>query len=996
MLKSLHTIGLLLLLSLISFPLWASDTITVALTSTTSSPSNSPQFDIIIQFSDSVDDFEATDFFVENGYIAELRIGDEYRLQWKAKVWAFNQGWIKICLPANITKRYPDYLVGNMASDTLRLYFDNGKPSAQISTTAQTPTKNPEFDIHLTFSEFVKNFNPASISYANAELVSSEEIVAGLQYKYNFRALVDGNASVFLPANVCTDSAGNFNTLSNTIAVKFDTEPPSAILTAAKDSLVNSADYTFRISFSEPVVGLDGDDFIAGNAVFKSLKVVKDKEIWDITLTHLSDGNAWVSLLENAVVDLLGNPNVHSDTIYWRYDGTPPTATLITYHSQITRSDTVWFYVKFSEPMYYFTAGSVITSRGVISDVQKLEDATSYKFKLTTALQDWHEVYVKQGGAFDKANNGNVKSNAINIYTDKNPPYANITCGEIGPTRKDSFPAYITFSEKVWGIEISDFYTQKCYLSHLQTQDSIAFSFFIHPTEIGTVNLNMPSGRGYDQLQNTNVATNFFTIEYDTIPPKMTIYSPTGNYQHFEFAVRFQFSEPVTGFVDTAISVVNGTFKDFRVSASQTEWQVTVVPKSVGDVIISSKARVAFDRAGNGNALPQSLIVNFNDDVYQPTVVLSSNVPTPTSAKEIEVFLTFSEPIYGLFTSVIRTQNATLAGLRMIENDSLWSVKLYPNADGYVKIWLDAQAVTDDAQNYSRASNILTWYTDLSSPVVKLSTTAPDSGNIRQITVKYTFSEEVTGFDTTDLKYSNMTVQSLTRNSTLSYSAVFNIINDGAASTWITEGSIFDLVGNTNTPSNVIQLFFDGTRPQAYITSKYESDTIYTDTITIQVYFSEKIDGFSFNNLQLFNAEVVALNYIPVSGIYEITLKALTMDQVMAAKVPAGVSYDRWNNPNLASESYFKFPSSQAPVSVSTHAWPNDWKVTTQEGLLQIHSPEAMHVSSVVHVFDAKGSSVVNRKIEAGGTEVFTLKKGVYLVQIFAMGKLYGKLVNVP
>ena len=349
------TILLSLLFCLFADFLKASDTITVQLTTSSPNPANTPQFEILIQFSDSVDDLDIADIVVENGYLADLRIGNNYRLQWTAKIWAFNEGWIKIYMPANATYRFPDYQVGNTASDTLILYFDNSKPRPILSSLAQTPTKNPEFDVSVQFTEYVVNFDPNDIVYTNSEIISIEEIEPGRSYKYIFRALVDGFAEVHMPSQICTDQAGNVNYSSNTISVKFDTRPPGAVLTAYPDTLVNLLNYTFRVTFDESVTGLDSADFVMHNATFKSLVVVKDKEIWDVTITHLADGHAWVYLKDNTVIDLLENSNTGTDTIFWRYDGTPPTTQLTTYHKQITNSDTVWFYVAFSEPVYYFT-----------------------------------------------------------------------------------------------------------------------------------------------------------------------------------------------------------------------------------------------------------------------------------------------------------------------------------------------------------------------------------------------------------------------------------------------------------------------------------------------------------------------------------------------------------------------------------------------------------------------------------------------------------------
>ena len=636
----------------------------------------------------------------------------------------------------------------------------------------------------------------------------------------------------------------------------------------------------------------------------------------------------------------------------------------------------------------------IILPRGVVSNLSQMGDIQHYKFMITTAPYDWHEIFIKSGGAADKARNSNVSSNKIIIYTDKIHPSVVLSSPETNPTNEDSFRAFLTFSEKTYGIDSTDFYLQKCKVSNLYTEDSILFSFNIHPLVNGIISMNLPAGVGADHIGNLNTASLFYSIEYDTIRPRMTIYSPTGNFQHAEFTARFKFDETVQGFGDTSISIINGTFKNFTMSASQTEWQVTVVPNKIGEVIVSARENAVLDKAGNRSTKPTDLIVSYNNDSFQPKVVLSSNTPSPTASSEIEVIMTFSEPVFGLTISKIRTQNATVSNLRMIENDSLWSVKVYPGTDGYIKIWLDAQTVYDAAQNYSTASNTLTWLVDLSAPGLNISTTAPDTGNIQQISVRFVFTEEITGLDSSDLKCTNMNLVSLTSSSTLVYSAIFQIIADGDASIWVTEQSVIDLVGNANTPSNVIQLYYDGTRPQAFISSYHAKDTIYTDTLTIRVTFSEKIDGFSFNNLQLFNAQVVGMNYDPVLKAYDITLQALDSLQFgITAKVPSGVSYDKWNNPNLASDVYVKYLNF-GPNAINSRDLPPGWRIGSGYEVIRIESP-AHNGNAQLEIFDLQMRSILSYQMESSETKNIQIMNGVYFIRITQDKFEYGKMLIV-
>ena len=74
---------------------------------------------------------------------------------------------------------------------------------------------------------------------------------------------------------------------------------------------------------------------------------------------------------------------------------------------------------------------------------------------------------------------------------------------------------------------------------------------------------------------------------------------PTSTYQVFN--VRVEFSEAVSGFELTEISVVNGTPLSFT-ALNETLYEVQIVPGFTGDMSLSINKDVAEDKAGNENS----------------------------------------------------------------------------------------------------------------------------------------------------------------------------------------------------------------------------------------------------------------------------------------------------------------------------------------------------------------------------------------------------------
>ena len=102
---------------------------------------------------------------------------------------------------------------------------DNTRPSVTLTTPASTVTTS--FPVNVVFSESVLGLAASDFVITNgaATLTSTTN-----SHTLNVTPAAPGSVSIFLPAGVCNDAAGNLNTASNTLVVTYS--PSTGALTA--------------------------------------------------------------------------------------------------------------------------------------------------------------------------------------------------------------------------------------------------------------------------------------------------------------------------------------------------------------------------------------------------------------------------------------------------------------------------------------------------------------------------------------------------------------------------------------------------------------------------------------------------------------------------------------------------------------------------------------------------------------------------------------------
>ena len=217
------------------------------------------------------------------------------------------------------------------------------------------------------------------------------------------------------------------------------------------------------------------------------------------------------------------------------------------------------------------------------------------------------------------------------------------------------------------------------------------------------------------------------------------------------------FSEAVSNFDNTDITVENGTLTAVSSSDGGVTWTGTFTPTDdIQDAtnVISVSAALT-DLAGNA-PLSGATSANYRVDTQEPeinSVVMSDSSLTVGETSTLTI--TFSEAVTNFDNSDLTVENGTLTAISSSDGGVTWTATFTPTDDieDTSNVITVGTALTDLDGNAPLVGGTSANYTiDSKEPVIS-SVTMSDSALVagETSTVTITFSEAVTGFDNTDI-----------------------------------------------------------------------------------------------------------------------------------------------------------------------------------------------------------------------------------------------------
>jgi hypothetical protein len=394
---------------------------------------------------------------------------------------------------------------------------------SSITRVNTTPTNAASVDYTVTFSEAVSGVDPSdfllstnNISDAfitnvsgsgNSYLISVNTGTTNGTFQLT---LTDNDSIIGLTANPLGGPGpgnGNFTSMDGYTTDK--TLPSIAAFTRVHASPTNAFSVDYTVSFSEPVMGVDGTDFLLFSSnpsgAFIS-NVTGSGSLYTVSInTGSGDTTLRLDLIDNdTIIDAIGNTMGSSFTSGETYTidkSTPMVTSIIRTAAMNTNAASVDFIVTFSESVNGLDASDLILTTANINGAYVSNIVNSNPFYVVTVntgsgdgtirldLIDDDSIINGFGTSLGNtgAGNGNF-SNGESYNLDKTAPIVtSIQRASANPSMASSVDFIVTFSEHVTGLDATDFISTPINLNGTFVGDIVnADPFYVVSVNTGT------------------------------------------------------------------------------------------------------------------------------------------------------------------------------------------------------------------------------------------------------------------------------------------------------------------------------------------------------------------------------------------------------------------------------------------------------------------------------------------------------------------------------
>jgi hypothetical protein len=222
--------------------------------------------------------------------------------------------------------------------------------------------------------------------------------------------------------------------------------------------------------------------------------------------------------------------------------------------------------------------------------------------------------------------------------------------------------------------------------------------------DMGTPGYDSASGAGLIQAPNA--------VQALAAPVNVTLASTAPALTNQAIPVAVTFSEPVTGFTATDLTVTNASVANF--AGSGATYTFTLTPTGQGAVAVSVPSGVVQGAAsGTLNRASATLQRTYDSIAPTATITPAPNQPDPGSGSPVRFIVKFSEPVTGFTDTEVNYQSTagTGSGLGRLVSETgpldgtTYLVELSGMYQaGTVRAWLPAGVATDAAGNPSQAT----------------------------------------------------------------------------------------------------------------------------------------------------------------------------------------------------------------------------------------------------------------------------------------------------
>ncbi len=755
---------------------------------------------------------------------------------------------------ANNNSEISDFGNNDLATDATGVVIDTDMAApAMVSA-----VKNSDTQITLTFSEPVQtngtnpadftvvddNSTPFAVSAQAAGTAEDTKIVLTvadlssavtqltITYTNNNNEIADFGGN-----NMASDATG--------VVILLDITPPDVTLTTmASDP--HSGAFDIIATFTEDVMNITTSDFNVTNGA--ATAVTGSGAVYTVTITPAADGTVTVDLPANTVQDLANNDNTASNTISLENDETAPTVTITTAASDPI-AGAFDITITFSEVVAGFDLTDLMVANGVAGNFAG--SGTGYTATITPVADGQVTVDINAGVCQDAATNGNTAATQFSITNDETRPSVTISTTDTDPT-SGAFTATFTFDEAVTGFALGDITVSNGAASGL-TGSGTTYMATITPAADGTVTVDVAGNVAQDAAGNDNTAATQFSIENDETAPAVTITSSANDPVNGAFDITITFSEAVTGFDMTDLTLANGTVSSF--AGSGMTYTSTITPVTDGIVTVDVAATAAQDAAGNDNTAATQF--GIQADLTAPAAPVITGISDDTGTDNTDGITSDNTLIFNGTAEANSTVEVFIdggsIGTTTADGTGNWTYDHSGSALSDAGYNITATAM-DAATNTSAVSTTFTVIVDQAVPGdPSLGSISDDTGisNTDIITNDPTliYSGTAEPFATITVGAGPFTLQTTTADANGDW------IADVTFRPFTSSITVFitatDAAGNASPNTNTFLITIDTILPTVQSIVRADPNPTAASTVDYTVTFSEEVHGLSTGNFSL-------------------------------------------------------------------------------------------------------------------------------------------------
>ncbi|WP_127492857.1 BapA/Bap/LapF family large adhesin, partial [Acinetobacter calcoaceticus] len=493
-------------------------------------------------------------------------------------------------------------VAGNVSTPvTGTVTVDATAPTLAITTDDLALAAGEDANISFTFSEAVAGFDASDITVVGGTLTGLAT-TDNITWTAVFTPDGTGTApSIAVADGSYTDVLGNLGTgdvLDGTDGFIVDLVAP---VVTFPDVSTNDSTPALTGTIDDPaatvVVTVDGVDYPATNNGDGTWTLA------DNTLPVLADGPHTVSVTATDVAGNVSTPVTGTVTV----DATAPTLAITTDDLALAAGEDANISFTFSEAVAGFDASDITVVGGTLTGLATTDNITWTAVFTPDGTGTAPSIAVADGSYTDVLGNlgtGDVLDATDGFVVDIVPPTLAITTDDLALAAGETANITFTFSEAVAGFDATDIAVVGGTLTGLTTTDNITWTAVFTPDGTGTA----PSISVVDNTY-TDLAGNLGTGDVldgtdgfvvDIVPPTLAITTDDLALAAGETAnISFTFSEAVTGFDASDITLIGGTLSAL-VTTDNITWTAVFTPDGTGTAPSISVADSTYtDLAGN-------------------------------------------------------------------------------------------------------------------------------------------------------------------------------------------------------------------------------------------------------------------------------------------------------------------------------------------------------------------------------------------------------------